>query len=212
MARILVLLVLLAAHLAQADSTGPAHFEIDDDASWVHIQVLRGGLLAGIGHNHVVSVGDLGGSIELAETVSDSSLHLAFPVRSLKVDQPQDRKAEGERFAKTISDRNIAATRENMLGDRLLQADTHPLVEIHSTAVLGSLPDLTIQTQTSVREQKADIVFPVYVNIFDDQLIATGSLRVSQKDLGLNRFKAALGALRVKDQIFIRYRIVAIRR
>lgn len=46
--------------------------------------------------------------------------------------------------------------------------------------------------------------------IHNDQVTAIGSLPLSQGDLGLPRFKAALGTLRVKDELLVRYSIVAV--
>lgn len=209
MARILLLLGCLISMPATAQSTEPARYQIDDEKSWVRIQVFRGGLLAGFGHNHVVSVHDLSGTIEMADNVSESRLHLEFPVTSLTVDEPEDREAEGERFRRKISDKSIAETRENMLGDKLLQGDIFPIIVLAGKSISGTLPDLVIRTETTVRDNTAEIDFPAQVNVVDQKIIVSGSMPVSQEDLGLGRFKAALGALRVKDELVVRYRITA---
>lgn len=209
MARIALLLACLISMLASAQDAEPGHYEIDDAKSWVHIQVFRGGLLAGFGHNHVVSVHDLSGTIEITDNVNESTLHLEFPVTSLAVDQPEDRDAEGERFKRKISGKNIAATRENMLGDKLLQSQTFPLVVLESKVISGTYPDLVVSTDTTVRDHTGEVDFPANVNVVDQEITATGSIPVSQHNLGLGRFKAALGALRVKDELVIRYSITA---
>jgi len=211
MARLLLALSCLPFFMSVADGAEPVRYEIDDEKSWVHIQVFRGGLLAGFGHNHVVSVHDLAGIVELAENIGESTLRLEFPVTSLAVDQPDDRKAEGERFNKRISEKSIASTRRNMLGEKLLQGDTYPLIVIASSSVSGVMPDLNILTQTTVRDHMAEVAFPAHVVLTDPIITVTGSLQVSQDALGLGRFKAALGALRVKNELTIRYSITATR-
>ncbi len=116
--------------------------------SKVRILVYRGGRLARFGHNHVIEVSGLTGNIAL--TTPDSGgrgkqyrFELQFSANDLMVDRAESRKQQGGDFAKPLGDSAIVGTRENMLGEAVLDAMNFP--QIHLSAV-GSTYQIGLNT------------------------------------------------------------------
>jgi len=121
-----------AQDLSAGEDAEPVQFRIDGDSSWLRVLVYRGGLLRGFGHNHVVSNNNLTGTVTVPQDPLKSTLMLEFRVADLVVDEPELRTLEGDDFRRQISPKDIAGTRANMLGKKLLQADQFPSIEIRS--------------------------------------------------------------------------------
>lgn len=204
----IVLLLALTGPGAREAVPDP-RYRVATDASELRILVWRAGPLAGLGHNHVVVTRALSGSVSLAGALEHSAVRLEFPVASLTVDEPGVRRAEGRSFEGTIPPEDSRATRENMLGPELLDADAYPTIHIESTAVEGSLPNVTIAAEVTVRGRRYPVDVPVSINTFDGGLVAVGRLRVTHSALGLEPFTVALGSLRVAEELQVRFRIVA---
>lgn len=200
---------LCAAEPDAAPAAG--NYQIDTAASEFRVLVYRGGLLGGLGHNHVVSSNGINGHIDVAENPGDSRVSLELLKESLIVDDPAVRKAEGEKFANDVSADDIAATRRNMLGPDLLDASRVAGIRVDSTRVTGEYPDLSITADVSVLGNARELTFPVTARMTDNKLLATGELSVTHKELGLRPFTAAMGTLRVKNELTLRYEIVAVR-
>lgn len=200
---------LYAAELDTVPAAG--QYRIDTAASELRVLVYRGGLLGGLGHNHVVSSNGINGHIDVTEDPGGSRVRLELLKESLVVDDPAVRKAEGEKFANEVSTDDIAATRRNMLGPDLLDASRVAEIRVDSTRVTGEYPDLTITAEVSVLGVARELTFPVTARMTDNKLLATGELSVTHKELGLRPFTAAMGTLRVKNELTLRYEIVAVR-
>ena len=94
-----------------------------------------------------------------------SELQLEIPLSGLAVDEPQLRALEGPDFPGQIPQKDIAGTRANMLGDKLLQAERFPYIQVRSEKITGSLPHLTVEASVTVRGAAFPVVFPVRVEI-----------------------------------------------
>ena len=199
----------IALTLLCAGSAGAETYVVEPRASEIRILVYRGGMLGRLGHNHIVSVDDITGTVTVGETAAESSIELRFDVQDLVVDDPALRRAEGDDFPGEISEKDKAGTRGNMLGPKLLDAEKHGEIRIASSRVLGDYPDLTIEAEVWVKGSLNRVAFPATVERSAAALTATGELVVSHADLGLRPFKAALGALRVRDGLLLKYRLEA---
>lgn len=177
--------------------------------SEIRILAYRDGPLAALGHNHVISTTAITGKLWLATPVSRSVVDLSFPVTSLEVDIPAQREEEGEDFPGVLDESAIDGTRSNMLGEKVLQADRFPRLQIRSREIRGELPDLRLLVDVSVRGQTTPVEIPVTVTQSGGRVSATGSFSVKQSELGLEPFSVGLGALIVRDQLDLKYRLVA---
>lgn len=205
MTALLVALLCLGVRTAWADT----RYRISTEGSELRVLVYRAGPLAGLGHNHVVVTRALSGTAVLNEPAAGSSVRLEFPVASLILDEPSVRGEEGSAFEGEIAADDIAATRENMLGPELLDADDHPLVRIESTAVSGTLPNVMVAARITVKGRQYPLDVPVSINTFDGGLVAVGRFRLTHAAIGLEPFRVALGSLRVADELQVKFRIVA---
>lgn len=208
------LLAVAAAGLISTQATaqpGPTGtYTVDADASDVHWLIYRTGPLSRFGHNHVISVDRMTGTVEVAESWSDSSFAIEMPVDGLVVDDAELRAAQGEGFESEPSDEDVSGTRRNMLSESLLDGEQHPTLGIAGTAPTGTPADGEITLTVDVAGTETTVTAPVSVEFTDDgTLTAAGEFQLTHDTLGLEPFSALGGALRVSEEIDFTYRIVA---
>ena len=196
-----------AQFLPASEVTTPGRFIIDSELSWLRVLVYRGGLLRALGHNHVVAHHGISGTVTIGQDPLQSELLLEFTLADLVVDEPEQRALEGPDFAGQISPQDIAGTRANMLGKKLLQAERYPTIRIRSQHITGSLPDLAVAASVTVRGMEFNVAFPVHVDLSPDSFVATGELEMRHSDIGLKPLKAGLGTVRVRDALLLKYEI-----
>ncbi|MEM1262588.1 MAG: hypothetical protein AAGH76_09330 [Pseudomonadota bacterium] len=194
--------------IATADAR---RYVVDAQSSDIELRIYRGGRLASLGHNHVISIGELAGELFVASKRSETAGILSFPVAAMRIDEPARRDAAGPDFASVPSTKDITGTRRNMLSERLLDGDRFPIIElaIASSHVHGDHSTVTLFV--SVKEQTTSIDVPASITVTDDRVIANGATTLSQRELGLTPFSVMLGALEVKDAIDVQFTVVAIR-
>ena len=182
-------------------------FRVDSESSWIRILAYPDGPLRRFGHHHVISHQGVSGTVEVAPNPLDSTVTLEIAVAGLTVDDPDMRALEGEDFEGEVPEKDIAGTRANMLGDRLLQGERFPLIRIRSTGMDGDMPDVRMTASVTVRGIENPVTFPVHVDLADDTFVATGQMDLTHAELGLAPFTAAGGALSVRDLLVLKYEI-----
>lgn len=190
-----------AVHPAPVAATGPTHDVVNSE---VAVSVHPAGPLAGLGHSHLIRSDALGGTIALGEPASTTSFALELPLASLVVDPPE--------AVTTVNDDQRAATRHNMLGPALLDAERFPELAIRSDGLEGGPQQFFARVQVGIRGEHRPIRVPVTVTITGDLLTATGRFTLTHGELGLEPYSVALGALRVAETIDIEFRLAARRR
>lgn len=186
-------------------------YQVDAESSDIRLQAYRAGILSKLGHNHIISVGQLTGRISVNADLEQSSFELEIPVRELIVDDPLHRREEGAKFSSVPSERDIAGTRRNMLGKRVLNAKEYPIVVLTGTGPISNGSEFELALSIEILGRVVDLSVPTSVHLEGEILEATGSFPLSHKDLGLRPFSAMLGAIRVADQMDLKYRVRAIR-
>lgn len=182
-------------------------FVVDRDASHLRLIVRAEGPMARLGHPHVVGGSVIDGEIMLAEPFQDSALRLTIDVGDLVLDRPAWRAAEG--FEPQVEDKAIADTRRNMLSAKQLDAENHPEIRIESIAITGPRWQPDIRALVTLAGKTRELTVPVAVETDGDALTATGRFVILQSDFGLTPYSAAGGALKVTDEVLIRFRIEA---
>jgi hypothetical protein len=213
MRRLTLILILLAAAGCAAPprpasvppppvaAAGPTHDVVNAE---VVIRVHPDGPLAGLGHSHLIRSDALGGTIALGEPVGATSFALELPLASLVVDPPGSSAA--------VNDDQRAATRHNMLGPALLDAERFPLLDIRADGIEGGPQQFLARVQVGIRGEHRPIRVPVTVTVTGDLLTASGRFALTHRELGLEPYSVALGALRVAETIDIEFRLAARRR
>ena len=94
-----------------------------------------------------------------------------------------------------------------MLGEDLLQSDQFPMIQIESSAIEGSMPDVSIVTTVTVKGIEQTVTFPASIELTESSFVARGQLELTHVALGLSPFSAAGGALTVRDLLVLKYEI-----
>ncbi|MEO8224333.1 MAG: YceI family protein, partial [Gammaproteobacteria bacterium] len=103
----------------------------------------------------------------------------------------------------------IAGTRRNMLGDGVLDAGKFPEIRLTSRRVTGKSPDYVAIVAVELKGGTRELTMPVHVEQTPGELRVTGDSSVSHAALGLTPFSVMGGLLSVRDEIRLRFRIVA---
>jgi hypothetical protein len=200
---------------AHARQPGTTSYRIDSARSELRLLVYRAGPLARLGHNHVIVNRVVTGWIDAAESVSGSSFSLEIPVADFVVDDPDARAEEGADFAADVTDDAKSKTRYNMLSAALLDADRFSTITLTGVAVTQATGTGTPATWAArlivqVAGHESRLVVPFVLETAEGRASAFGTAVVRQSDLGLAPFSVMLGALRVEDEITIKFRVIAL--
>lgn len=189
------------------------HYEISTEESLVVVRVYRSGRLATMGHNHVLSTQAIQGTITLDQSMKSAQASARIPVDTFDVDDPTLRLQAGPDFASVPSPSAISGTRRNLLGTSVLDAESHPYLYLSLSAPVdlaaekANLPiEITLKDETRV--------VPTHVRYTHthDRLSLSGELKLSQAEFGMTPFSVLGGALAVRDELEIAYRVIAKRR
>ncbi|MFL6575434.1 MAG: YceI family protein [Povalibacter sp.] len=188
---------------------GATVYEVNPQASKVHILVFKGGTLARFGHNHVMSVQGLHGRIWSHASLAKSGFDLAFAVADLVVDDPAARQEAGSDFPAEIPEKDREGTRKNMLRPEVLDAEQHPEITLQSVSIAGSVQHPTVTARITIRGASHDVELSPSVRVEGARFTATGEFDLQQTDFGIKPFSAALGALEVQDRLHVKFNVVA---
>jgi polyisoprenoid-binding protein YceI len=184
-------------------------FAISGAESLLAVLAYRGGALARVGHNHVVASHNLSGTAWVAGDITRSSFEVRVPVNDLVIDETQLRLQEGPEFPPEVPESAKEGTRTNMLSAALLDGATYPHVLLQSESIERTAEGLRAQVRVTVRDQVRSLVVPLTYELTDDELRVQGEVGLKQTDLGLTPFSALGGAMRVQDEIMVRFRLLA---
>ncbi len=189
---------------------GATRYRVASEDSLVVVLVYRGGTLAALGHNHVIAAREMTGIVDLREPLTASTFELHLPVAAFTVDETGLRSSRGPEFADDVTDQARQGTRDNMLGEDLLDAARFPGIVVRPVALDGGPRDFTARLEVSVRGEPHLLDVPVQVERQGaDRLHVTARFPLDQRALGLVPFSVMLGALRVEDTLGIEVDISA---
>jgi hypothetical protein len=181
-----------------AAASGTAVYAIDPGASLVAVTVRRGGLMARLGHDHVVASHTLTGYAAPGMGRADVS----FRLDRLTVDEPQLLRDAG--IGTSPSPEAVEGTRKNMLGP-VLDAERYPVVTLHA-----ELPaDGRLRVDVTLHGTTRRLELPAAVQVDAAQVTASGAARLKQTDFGITPFAVGAGLLAVQDELAVSFNIVA---
>ena len=176
--------------------------------SRIEVQVYRDGRLAHLGHNHVLEVVGLQGRLRRLATGAGVA-QLVFRPERMRVDDAAARARAGEAFAQTPDPAAVTATRDNLLGERVLDAVNWPEVTLVARVANLAAPESAADLVVSLRGVSRRYKLPVSIQTDDDATRVAGRLRLSQSDFGITPFSVLGGALTVRDAVDVDFLIVA---
>lgn len=186
------------AYRAKAASSAAAVYTVDPQASLIAVTVRRAGLMARLGHDHVVASHTLAGFV----APDAGSADLSFRVDEMTVDEPQLLRDAG--IDKQPSAQAVEGTRTNMLGP-VLEAQRYPVVTLHAQRLAGEQLRIAVTLHGVTRS----LALPATVQVDAARVVATGTARLKQTDFGIVPFSVGGGLLSVQDELEVRYHIVA---
>ena len=185
----------------------PGGYKIDTGNSELRLLVYRAGPLSNLGHNHVMVNRELTGMVQIADSISASSLSLRVPVDGFVVDDAQARQEEGADFPGDIPQEAKAGTRRNMLSAAVLNAAAFPDITVKSLALAGTLDDLSAELEISAAGHSSKITAPLSLQGDAQHVTAIGSMQIRQTALGLAPYSLMGGALQVQDAMQLKFKI-----
>lgn len=186
-----------------------ARFRVIPSDSLVKIKVFRGGKLARLGHNHVISSRSLGGEVLVADELARSRASLYLPVASMVVDDPVYRHEAGEGFEYPLSQQDREATRANMLGERLLNVAGHPYIFVQVLELQEAEQGMLATIELTVLNTPLIKRVPVEFSRTECSLSVNSSFELRHSELGLDVFSVLGGALQVQELIQLSIEVFA---
>lgn len=166
----------------------------------VTINVRRGGILARLGHDHVIASHDVNGYVD----VSAGRAELSIPLDKLTVDEPDLRSQSG--LSTKISAEAIDATRQNMLF-KVLESARYPYALIHASRESDNQSTLFVSLTLHGTTRSFEV--PVVIDSLPDGIRISGQMEFNQSDFGIVPFSILGGAMQVQDRLDLRFQIVA---
>jgi polyisoprenoid-binding protein YceI len=176
-------------------------YVIDVTKSRFTVRAFATGLLSAFGHNPVIAIRDLEGTIRFApEAITEASLNFTVKASSLAL---QSDASEKDR-------REI----ERTMNQEVLESAQYPEITFASTQVTGSSMgptlflvkvegDLALHGVTR-RQLIAAQVIPM-----DGTMRAYGEVAMKQTDFNIKLVSVAGGAMRIKDELKLQFDLVA---
>lgn len=181
-----------------AAPSSSVRYSVDPRASLVAVTVRRAGLMARLGHDHVVASHTLAGDV----LPGAGTAEMSFRLDQMTVDEPQLLREAG--IDKQPSVQAIAGTRTNMLGP-VLDAQRYPVVTLRAQQQANGTLDVAITLHGTTRT----LALPATIEVDAAQASARGTVRLKQSDFGITPFSVGAGLLAVQDELDVRYQIVA---
>ena len=192
-----------------ADQESDSVYKVDSPASRILITVRRGGMMASLGHDHIVASHDLQGFILLdRDSPQNPNCRADFyaQLANLEVDNAQLRSEAG--LLTSPSQNDIAGTTSNML--KSIDAENFPFARLHSSDCLAALSGDQTEVLLTIHgvNQKQKIAIKIE-EVSDSELILSGKFSILQTDFGIQPFSIMNGLIKVEDRLELDFRIVA---
>lgn len=181
------------------------------EGSLLKVMVFRGGPLARTaGHNHVIASRSMRGTAWVPEDLTAASFEIHVPVQDLTIDEEALRADEGPDFSAPVPDSAREGTKKNLLSEGMLDGARYPEIILRSermeaTADGGLLAQVTVHARDQIRT----VAVPLRYEMKADELLVRGELRLKQTDIGLTPFSLLGGALRVEDEMSVKFSVLA---
>ncbi|MYM22415.1 YceI family protein [Duganella sp. FT135W] len=186
------------APAALPQDSGPL-LQIDSAQSLIAVTVRRGGVLARLGHDHVVASHAISGTVSPSQSRAD----FTFRLDEMKIDEADLRHIAG--LEKQPSADAIEGTRHNML-TKVLDAERYPLVQVHAER---GAPGEPLQVSITLHGVTRTLAIPVALREENGGIYVKGTVNLKQTDFGLTPFSVMAGAMSVQDQMELRFELNA---
>ena len=181
-------------------------YRVNAQKSQVQVMVRRGGLMAKLGHDHIVSSNKLQGFIQLDRNESRCEAAFFVPLGMMEVDNQLLR--DQAQLDTKPSAADIAGTKSNML--KSIEAQLFPFAQIRSndcsTLLSGDRVAVELELHGVTQERQLAIDWR---QVDAQTLAANGSFSVLQSDFGITPFSIMNGLIKVEDRLEISFQLTA---
>lgn len=188
---------------------GARELKVIAEESLLQILVYRGGAMARLGHNHVIASHQLSGVVYQTDDPLATRFDIQLPVNELTVDEPALREAAGADFPPGVPQSARDGTRTNMLSATLLDGSNYPTIRLRAMDVRAAGDGYDAGVEVTVKDLTQVLRVPVQLQRGDGGIVARGEFPLTQSQLGLKPFSAAMGSLVVLDEMHVRFEVRA---
>jgi polyisoprenoid-binding protein YceI len=196
--------VFIAPNVTKAAVEAPAaaHFKINAGQSHFTAHVSAGGLLSAFGHDHMISMRDLAGDVQLTpDTIVPASLRMTIKANS------------AAEIGKGVSekDRQLIA---RSVHDGALEAAKYPEIIFKSTQISTTKTgeeqyQAKITGQLTLHGVTLPVTIPAQVTLSGKTLRARGEFNIRHSDYKIKQLSALSGTVKAKDEMKLLFDIVA---
>lgn len=186
----------------RAAEDGQRVWRVDGARSLLTITVRRGGSLARLGHDHILSSRTLQGFFAADAGFADFLIDLD----ALDIDEPGLRERAG--FDTQPSAADIAATRVN-LKDKVLETDRFRYARLQLRRLGQDTTPIRFVGELTLHGMRRRIEVPVRLTRDGAEMVANGSFELLQSDYGITPLSLLGGALQVQDRVTIAFQVRA---
>jgi polyisoprenoid-binding protein YceI len=97
-------------------------------------------------------------------------------------------------------------------GPEVLDAARFPTISVEAKAAEARDGSLTMRGTVTLHGRERPVAFPMRVAVTGERAVAEGSFRVLQSDFGITPYRKFLGAVGVKDELLVSFRVAAVAR
>lgn len=190
--------------LAVALPAGAAdRFTVDSTRSSLTLHTGRAGLFRFAGHDHEIR------AVAMAGEIAADPEHLAASGVSLRVEAARLTVQPGGEPPE-----DVPKVQARMLGPELLDVGRFPEIVFRSTSVSGRRGadgafDLAVEGDLSLHGVTRRVRLGLRAVVEGDLLTASGDAVVRQTEFGMTPISVAGGSVKVKDEVAVRFTIVA---
>jgi polyisoprenoid-binding protein YceI len=188
---------------------GAREYPVVAEESLLQILVYRGGAMARLGHNHVITSHHLAGTVFVTGDDSQTRFDIQVPVNELTIDEPAMREQAGADFPPGVPQSARDGTRKNLLSPALLDGANYPEIRLRCTDVVAAGDGFDVGVEIAIKDQVRNVRVPVTLERKDGALKAAGEFPLKQSELGFKPFSVAMGSLVVLDEMRIRFEVTA---
>lgn len=189
----------------KAQKSGKHVYKIDTQQSQAIIYVYKGGVLAKLGHNHVVANYNLSGYI--LDDVNQVQADITAPLDLLIVDESSLRVQAG--FVSQPTTRDIEGTKQHML-EPVLEAEQYPVVHIHVNKLMANTSGFIALVEFTLHGVTQLLEVPINIkNLANKKIKISGKFSINQTDFGIKPYAVMGGLLQVQDKVDLTFIILA---
>ncbi|HEX5412087.1 MAG TPA: YceI family protein [Terriglobia bacterium] len=176
---------------------GSQTYRVDSKESRIEIQLFSGGLLGGLGDNHLIALRHFSGTASFSPD-DGWAADLLGESESLKVIDPGGNAAERKEVQDT------------MLGPTQLDVKNFPAIKLHAISFDPTDHDAAwrLMAEIELHGVTRKEQFSLECHQIGDKLQIRGKKMFKLTDFNIQPFSAALGAVKIKNEFEVTYNIV----